>query len=110
MNLLVFILAVYGMTQILVYGEIFSAIRPRHRFFHCPMCVGFHAGWFLYLLFAYVDMINVQNQYVGMFVFGCIGSAVASTLIYTNTDFESMLDDHEELTDGQLLDEWDKSH
>ncbi len=49
MNLLVFILASYGLTMILVYGKIFDIIRPKHHFFHCTMCMGFWAGVFNWL-------------------------------------------------------------
>ena len=42
--LLTFILACYGMTMIAVYGRIFEAIRPKHHFFKCPMCMGFWIG------------------------------------------------------------------
>jgi len=41
MLLLVFILACYGLTNILTYGKIFDKIRPKEHFFHCSMCVGF---------------------------------------------------------------------
>ena len=44
MDLLTFILACYGMTMIIVYGRIFECIRPKHHFFHCPMCMGFWVG------------------------------------------------------------------
>lgn len=50
MQLLIFILACYGMTMITVYGSIFNAIRPKHHFFHCCLCMGFWVGvinWFL---------------------------------------------------------------
>jgi hypothetical protein len=80
MNLLLFVLAVWGMTQILVYGEIFDKIRPEHKFFHCTMCIGFHVGWFLYLLFWLFDVLLFPNVYAGMFVFGCIGSATSYAL------------------------------
>lgn len=50
MNLIIFILACYGLTMILVYGKIFDVIRPKDGFagtlFKCTMCVGFWAGIF----------------------------------------------------------------
>jgi len=46
MELLTFILIAYGLTQILVYGEIFNRLRPKKGrlkgFATCPMCIGFH--------------------------------------------------------------------
>ena len=54
MELLTFILCAYGLTQILVYGKIFSKIRPKKgklgELANCPMCMGFHVGWLLMLL------------------------------------------------------------
>jgi len=44
-----FRIAAVGATIILVYGRIFNAVRPKAKFFHCPMCVGFHVGWVLAL-------------------------------------------------------------
>lgn len=85
-HLLLFALAVWGMTHILVFGEIFERIRPKHRFFHCPMCIGFHAGWFLFLLFRFAGIRLFPNICFGMFVFGCIGSAVSFALIFTFTE------------------------
>jgi len=50
MELLTFILCAYGLTQILVYGEIFNRLRPKKGrlkgIVTCPMCMGFHVGWF----------------------------------------------------------------
>jgi hypothetical protein len=43
---LTFILICYGCTIILAYGKIFNRIRPKHSFFHCPMCLGFWVGVF----------------------------------------------------------------
>jgi len=55
MELLLFILIAYGLTQILVYSDmpILKKLRPTKesykgygKVFHCPMCMGFHVGWF----------------------------------------------------------------
>ena len=52
MELITFILCAYGLTQIVVYGKIFNKIRPTKgragELFRCPMCMGFHVGWFLF--------------------------------------------------------------
>lgn len=54
LELLIFILACYGLTMILVYGKIFEKIRPKEGFFgklfSCTMCTGFWAGIFNSLL------------------------------------------------------------
>jgi hypothetical protein len=71
MEILIFILACYGMTMILVYGKIFDAIRPTYHFFKCPMCMGFWVGivnWFL---------IDVQFNW---FVAGCVSSGTSYLL------------------------------
>ena len=71
MEILIFILACYGMTMIVVYGKIFDAIRPQYHFFKCPMCMGFWVGivnWFL---------IDVQFNW---FVAGCISSGTSYLL------------------------------
>ena len=55
LELLTFILCAYGLTQIVVYSDmpILKKIRPPKdwgkgygKVFHCPMCMGFHIGWF----------------------------------------------------------------
>jgi len=43
-ELLSFILVCYGLTQILVFADVFNSIRPKYHFFHCPMCIGFWVG------------------------------------------------------------------
>jgi hypothetical protein len=47
--LIAFILACWGLTQIICFGSIFNKIRPDQHFWKCPMCVGFHAGWYVFL-------------------------------------------------------------
>ena len=60
MELLTFILCAYGLTQILVYGKIFSKIRPKQgklgELANCPMCMGFHVGWLLMLLSPFTEL------------------------------------------------------
>lgn len=71
MNLLIFILASYGMTMILVYGKIFDIIRPKHHFFKCCLCVGFWVGIFNSFF------INISCD---MFVAGCISAGTSYLL------------------------------
>ena len=68
MILLIWLLAAYGMSNILVYGSIFQGLRNFFRkwgdnqsasfsqvgdfisgILTCPMCFSFHGGWFLSL-------------------------------------------------------------
>ena len=61
-ELLTFVLCAYGLTQILVYGKIFSRLRPKKgklgELANCPMCMGFHVGWFLMLLSPFTTVFN----------------------------------------------------
>jgi hypothetical protein len=78
MSLLVFILFSYGLTQILTVGRIFNPIRPKTKFFHCPMCIGFHVGWIIILLNHFLG-INIFTNVIGydLFIGGCISSGTS---------------------------------
>ena len=80
MELLYFILASFGMTQILVYGKIFEKIRPKHYFFHCPMCVGFWAGFFLFMINGLVTLFEFQYLLGNAFVLSCLSSGTSYVL------------------------------
>ena len=62
MELLTFILCAYGLTQIVVYGKLLKGLRPTEgklgELFGCPMCMGFHVGWFLMLLSPFTELFN----------------------------------------------------
>ena len=82
MDLIYFVLAAYGLTQILVVGSIFNKIRPSRtwlgglgKLFHCPMCMGFWAPLIAWLLSSWQ-----QNYVTGIFKF--IGFAVLAYLGY----------------------------
>lgn len=81
MNTLLFILACYGMTMILVYGKIFDSIRPKHHFFACCMCMGFWVGIFNWFMF---------SLSFNIFVAGCI-SAGTSYFLSRLIDDEGIL-------------------
>lgn len=82
MSLLIFILACYGLTMILVYGKIFDVIRPRHHFFHCTMCMGFWAGIFNWMFlpvsfnFLIAGFISSGTSYVLSKIIGDEGIAI----------------------------------
>ena len=80
LNLLLFILACFGFTQIVVYGKIFEPVRPSHHLFHCTMCMGFWVGIVTNLLFCSVDIALFSNIIVGSFLCGCISSGVSYAL------------------------------
>lgn len=64
-DLLSFVLICYGCTIILSYGKIFNKIRPPYSFFKCPMCIGFHVGWFFGLFYkpVVVDLSLIENYF-----------------------------------------------
>tara|TARA_R100000008_G_C3553481_1_gene151831 strand:- start:715 stop:1023 length:309 start_codon:yes stop_codon:yes gene_type:complete len=83
-ELLYFVLAAYGMTQILVYGKILDAIRPTSgwlgELFECPMCVGFHVGWILMLLSPYTELFSFDVTPVNYLILGCLSSGTSYVL------------------------------
>ena len=81
MELLTFILCAYGLTQILVYSDmpVLQKLRPSKEFgagygkvFHCPMCMGFHVGWFLLLLSPWTELFTFDATIVNAFLFTMI--------------------------------------
>ncbi len=77
METLYFILCSYGLTQILVYSRLLSKIRPGHYFFHCPMCMGFHVGWFLWAINGQTELFNYDYSIITGFILACISSGTA---------------------------------
>jgi hypothetical protein len=80
MNLLLFVLAAYGLTQIIVFGSIFNKIRPRHHFFHCPMCVGWWVGLFLWAINRYTELFIFDYSIASAFLLACISSGTSYVL------------------------------
>ena len=84
MELLTFILAAYGLTQMIVYGKIFNKIRPAKgrlgELFKCPMCMGFHVGWLLMLLSPFTELFNFEVSVVNFFLLGGVSSGTSYIL------------------------------
>jgi len=89
MELLTFILCAYGMTQILVYSDmpILKRLRPAKdsiggygKVFHCPMCMGFHVGWFLMILSPYTELFSFEVSVVNYLLLGCLSSGTSYVL------------------------------
>ena len=80
MNLLLFVLASYGLTQIIVYGKIFNKIRPCHHFFHCSMCMGWWIGLFLWALNPYTELFTFEYSVTTAFALACISSGTSYIL------------------------------
>jgi hypothetical protein len=80
MDLIYFALASYGLTQILVYGKIFTPIRPRHHFFHCPMCIGFWVGVLLWATNPFTELFSFDYSIFTSFLLGCVSSGTSYIL------------------------------
>lgn len=83
-NLLWFILCSYGLTQILVYGSLFNRIRPRKEWlkgagelFHCPMCMGFWVGAFLFCISSHTELFTFEQNLVNLFICGWVSSGTS---------------------------------
>ena len=83
-ELLTFILAAYGLTQILVYGKVLEGLRPTTgwlgQLFSCPMCMGFHVGWILMLLSPYTELFNFDVTPANYLILGCLSSGTSYVL------------------------------
>lgn len=88
-QLLLFILIAYGMTQILVYSDmpVIKKLRPHKasykgygKVFHCPMCMGFHVGWFLMLLSPWTELFTFEISLANALLLGCLSSATSYVL------------------------------
>jgi len=81
-NLFIFILICYGMTQIICYGKIFDKIRPNIYLFKCSMCMGFYVGFFVYLLTfqaSFLILFSVFNM-PDAFLLSCLSSGTSYIL------------------------------
>ena len=89
-NLLWFILCAYGLTQILVYGKIFDELRPTEgrlgQLFKCPMCMGFHVGWFLMLLSPFTELFSFDVTVANFFLLGWLSSGTSYALCMLISD------------------------
>jgi hypothetical protein len=77
-KILVFILSCAGLTQILCYASILNFVRPTKgllgELFKCSMCLGFHVGYIMYMLFWYAGIHLFPHFYIGAFVYALISS------------------------------------
>ncbi len=94
MELIYFVLTAYGLTQILVFGSIFNKIRPRKdwlmglgKLFHCPMCMGFWAGIFLFGINRYTELFTFEYSFATAFVLGCLSSGTTYVMSALINDF-----------------------
>ena len=94
MELIWFILTAFGLTQILVYGSIFNSYRPSKEsyrgwglLFHCPMCMGFWVGVFLFLINGFTELFNFDYTIANFFICGWVSSATSYVLAMLFDDF-----------------------
>ncbi len=89
MELLLFILAAYGLTQILVYSDmpILKWLRPSKdslrgygKVFHCPMCMGFWVGMLLFFLNGFTELFTFELTIGNMFICGWLSSGTSYIL------------------------------
>ena len=85
-ELVTFILCAYGLTQILVYSDmpIIKNLRPPKdsaggygKVFHCPMCMGFHVGWFLMFLSPFTELFSFDVTVANLFILGWLSSGTS---------------------------------
>ena len=81
MEFLYFVLAAYGLTQILVYGNIFNKVRPTEGWFgellSCPMCTGFWVGVLLFGINGYTELFTYEYNLVNLLILGWLSSGTS---------------------------------
>jgi hypothetical protein len=80
MDLVYFILISYGLTQILTYSKLFDKIRPKYYFFHCPMCIGFWVGVFLFGINHFTELFSFKYDAINCLCLGCLSSGTSYIL------------------------------
>jgi hypothetical protein len=79
-SLLYFVLAAYGLTQLLCYGKIFDRIRPQGYFWTCPMCMGFWVGVFLCGINPLTELFIYELTPMNFLICGWISSGTSYIL------------------------------
>ena len=91
MELIYFILVAYGMTYMLVYGSIFSPIRPNNgkigELLHCPLCTGFWVGVFLWSINNFTELFTFEYNLINGFLLGCLSAGTSYFLSMVLNDF-----------------------
>ena len=84
MELLVFVLVSYGLTQIIVYAKVLDRIRPTQgwvgKLLSCSMCTGFWVGVFLWAISNLTSLFMFDSSLVTAFLLGCLSSGTSYTL------------------------------
>jgi len=81
MQLLWFVLAAYGLTQILVYSTLFKWLRNRSdkigELFSCPMCTGFWVGVLLFFLNGFTELFTFDYNLANLLICGWLSSGTS---------------------------------
>ena len=94
MDLIYFVLTAYGLTQILIYGKIFERIRPPKKkfkgFFHCPMCIGFWSGAFLFGINEWTELFTFEYSLANLFILSWLasGTSYVLTMLVADNGFQ----------------------
>jgi hypothetical protein len=82
------------MTFMLVCGTIFDPIRPSKesfrgygKLFHCPLCMGFWVGLFLFLISPSTELFTFEYSATNAFICGCISAGTSYLLSMMVNDF-----------------------
>ena len=86
MSFVYFVLCSYGLTQILTFSTLFAPVRPKHTFFHCPMCIGFWVGVFLLILNPFTELFTFDVSFVNALLLGSLSSATSYALCMVISD------------------------
>ena len=81
-ELLLFILSSFGITTILTKSYILSSIRPKYKFFHCNMCMGFWVGVILTVFNQYTTLFNFDLNLLNLII---MSSLVSGTSYFLGT-------------------------
>ena len=105
MNLIWFVLTAYGLTQILVYGKIFNNYRPNKEdlkgwgeVFHCPMCMGFWVGIFLFSVNGFTELFNFDYNIINALIcgWGSSGTSYIFNMLFGDHGFNLNIGDKNE--------------
>lgn len=80
MSLIYFVLCAFGLTQILSCSKILEPIRPKHHFFRCPMCIGFHVGWILWAINKWTELFTFEYSLANLFILSWLASGTSYIL------------------------------
>tara|TARA_R100001509_G_C4846635_1_gene208513 strand:- start:410 stop:718 length:309 start_codon:yes stop_codon:yes gene_type:complete len=91
MQLLIFVLASYGLTLILLYGSIFNSVRPTKgkvgELFKCPLCMGFWTGAFILFISQWSELFTYEVNLANLLIMGWLSSGTSYFL-------DMIVDDH----------------